>query len=231
MNCLKYRRAILIDPNDSTPALAEHAGTCASCAAFKHDQLKFEQQLNETIDVKIPAGLNSRILLAQSTGKVQTQKRHRKLYAVAASFILAIGIMVGVQLNPINEPVGQLVLSHVNNETKHLHDRLNVKQTRVQEIFSELNMKVSASLGTVNFAGNCDIRNKQKGAHIVLQGKNGPVTVLIMPAEKVTTRHAIADNRFHGVIIPAQRGSFAIVGNHNEALEPYVTQLGRIITM
>ncbi len=92
-------------------------------------------------------------------------------------------------------------------------------------------MNVSESLGTVNYAGNCDIRNKQKGAHIVLQGKKGPVTVLIMPAEEVTARRRISDQRFHGVIIPAPRGSYAIVGEHDEALEPYVKQLGRIIKM
>ncbi len=231
MNCLEFRRAILIDPKDFAAALESHAKTCAVCASFRNDQLAFEKELNNTMSVDIPDGLTSRILLAQSTGKVQTQKRHRKLYAIAASFILVIGIMIGAQINPVAQPIEQLVLSHVNTEKKHLQDRLNVKQAKLNTIFSKLNMNVSSSLGTVNYAGNCDIRNKDKGAHIVLQGKNGPVTVLIMPAENITSRRTIADQRFHGVIIPAHRGSIAVVGEHDEVLEPYVQQLGRVIKM
>lgn len=231
MNCLEFRRTILINPNDANPALTQHQQTCVSCAAFKKDQLDFELQLKDTINVDVPDGLTSRILLAQSTGKVQTQKRQRRLYAVAASFILVVGIMVGVQLTPVTQPVEQLVLSHVNNETKHLKDQLNVKQEKINKIFSTVNMQVNSSLGTVNYAGNCDIRNKQKGVHLVIQGKNGPVTVLIMPAEKVTTRHSISDQRFHGVIVPAQRGSIAVIGEHDEVLEPYIKQIGRVIKM
>ena len=231
MNCLDFRRAILIDPNSTDPTLEEHASSCDACASFKRDQLLFEKQMNDTMKVTVPDGLNARILLAQSTGKVQTQKRQRRVYAIAASLVLAVGLMVGVQVNTAFQSVDKLVLSHVWNETKHLQDRLNVKQARLQVIFKNLNMNIRDSLGTVNYAGNCDIRNKQNGAHIVLQGKYGPVTILIMPAETITRRQTISDQRFHGIIIPAPRGSFAIVGEQSEVLAPYVERVGRVIQM
>jgi len=230
MNCLDARRAILTEPQNLSEALHEHVRSCNACAAFKKDQLIFEQQLVDTMKVEAPEGLASRILLAQSTGKVQLQTKQRRIYAIAASFVLAVGVMIGVQLLPNTQPVEQLVLSHVHNEAKHLKDHLNVGGTKLQTIFSKLNMKVSGTFGKVNYAGNCDIR-KRDGAHLIIQGKFGPVTVLIMPFEKVTKRLEMHDQRFHGVVIPTLRGSFAIVGEHDEILEPYVKQLGRIITM
>lgn len=231
MNCLEFRRAILINPRDESTALQEHGIECTACASFKKDQVVFEQKLNDTMNVDIPDGLTAKILLAQSTGKVQTQKRQRRIYSIAAGLILAVGIVVGVQINSSFQPVDELVLAHVKNEAKHLKDRLNIKDAKIKAIFKNLNMTVNESLGTVNYAGNCDIRNNENGAHIVLQGKNGPVTVLIMPAEIISKRQSISDKRFHGVIIPAPRGSFAIIGGHSEILEPYIKQVGRVIQM
>jgi len=231
MNCLEVRRAILVDPQKLSGELLSHLETCNACAAFKEEQLIFEQQLSDTMSITPPEGLASRILLAQSTGQIQTQKRQHRFLAIAASFILAIGVMIAVQINPFSQSVDQLVLAHVNNEVNHLNDKLNVSDAKIQTIFKELNMKVSSPLGQVNFAGNCEMRNKQKGAHLVLQGKNGPVTVLIMPAEQVASKRKISDPRFHGVIVPATRGSFAVVAERNEILEPYVQQLGQVIKM
>lgn len=230
MNCLDYRRTILVDPNNSDTGLLAHMRDCTACASFQHDQLAFEGQLRDTMNVEVPEGLAARILLRQSTGIIQEKRRQHRLYAVAASFVLAIGIVIGVQLNQFTQPLDQLVLAHVNDEPQHLQDRLNIGYTKVQAAFNVLDMTVSGSLGTVNFISNCNIR-KEQGVHIVLQGKYGPVTVLVMPSENLATRRVISDQRFHGIIIPTERGSFAIVGEHKEVLEPYVEQLGRLIKM
>jgi hypothetical protein len=66
----------------------------------------------------------------------------------------------------------------------------------------------------VRYAGVCDIR-RRPGAHLVLAGERGPVTVLLMPDERVSQRTA-ARRRPEGVILPVDGGSLAIVGSRGE---------------
>jgi len=54
--------------------------------------------------------------------------------------------------------------------------------------------------------------------HMVLQGENGSVTVLLMPGEQIDTRNPVDNGRFSGVIAPTRYCSMAIVGEDGEDL-------------
>ncbi len=47
----------------------------------------------------------------------------------------------------------------------------------------------------------------------------GPVTVLILPGERIGGRIPILDPSLRGIIVPVERGSIAIVGEPGEALD------------
>jgi len=51
-----------------------------------------------------------------------------------------------------------------------------------------------------------------------LHSAQGPVTVLIMPDEKTARRQVIGDGCFTGVILPADGGSVAVVGEDAAAI-------------
>ena len=219
MNCLEFRRSIMIEPGTQDTDVLAHVGGCKACSAFMHEQHAFEKDLRNAAMTPVPEQLASRILLHQRTNVNRQMARQRRWYAVAASIVLGVAVIIGVeqQITPVS--VEQLVIAHINDEPQHLKDQLNVEQAEFDKVLADIGLKVSSSVGRVNYAGGCNIRNKEKGAHLVLQGNKGPVTVLFMPGETVATRTPIHDERFRGVIFPARYGSVAVVGEKGELIE------------
>ena len=72
--------------------------------------------------------------------------------------------------------------------------------------------------GLITYAQTCVINGK-KVPHLVIQGKNGPVTVLLMPDEMVDGAVEIEGESINGVILPVGNGSIAIVGEDGERLD------------
>lgn len=219
MNCLKFRRSIMVEPDIQEAEVLVHAEGCKTCASFFRKQLDFDKNLRNVAMMPVPEQLASRILLHQRTNVNRQVARQRRWYAVAASIVLAVAVIIGVEQQITSVSVEELVIAHINDEPQHLKDQLNVQQPEFDKVLADIGLKVSSSVGRVNYAGGCNIRNKEKGAHLVLQGNKGPVTVLFMPGETVATRTPIQDKRFHGVIFPAQHGSIAVVGEKGELIE------------
>ena len=114
--------------------------------------------------------------------------------------------------------VSELALAHVNNELHHLEDRLDVPLDKVNSVLAKVGAQLQQDLGKVNYAGTCPIR-EHTGAHLVVAGVRGPVTLLFMPGEQLDQRQVLQDQRFSGVVLPTANGSIAIVGERGEPLE------------
>ncbi len=219
MNCLEFRRSIMTEPDTQDADVLMHAESCKACTSFMYEQSIFEKELHNATMIPVPEQLTSRILLNQRTNVNRQSALQRRWYAVAASFVLAIVVIIGIEKQIVPVSVEQLVIAHVNDEPQHLKQNLNIQSPEFNKVLADIGMMASASVGRVNYAGGCNIRNKEKGAHIVLQGKKGPVTVLFMPGETVAMRILVQDNRFDGVIFPAERGSVAVIGEKGEFIE------------
>ena len=66
--------------------------------------------------------------------------------------------------------------------------------------------------------GRCRIR-RWDGVHLVLRGRAGGVTVLLMPQEYRREPERVSSRRFSGVILPTPNGSMAVIGEKSEPLE------------
>ena len=73
-------------------------------------------------------------------------------------------------------------------------------------------------LGLVSYAQSCII-NGVKIPHLVIQGKNGPITLLLMPNEMVSSAVQLSGENVNGVILPVGDGSIAIIGGREERIE------------
>ena len=51
-----------------------------------------------------------------------------------------------------------------------------------------------------------------------MQGEHGPVTILLMPEERVSAPQTITGENVNGVILPVGDGSIAIFGEREESL-------------
>jgi hypothetical protein len=141
-------------------------------------------------------------------------------FAIAATMVLATSISVrmsGVFQN--NNSLAEEVLAHIDHEPGAL------RVTDVAIADDRLARAVPASLATyergealITYAQPCVI-NGNMVPHLVIQGQYGPVTILLMPDEKVAEATPLDGVNVKGVILPVGDGSIAIVGDRNEPLE------------
>jgi hypothetical protein len=217
MNCLEYRRRRSAEPASREARLLTHEQGCPACSAFAQRHREFEAPLESALQIEVPQGLASRILLAQSLAQRSRWRAwQRPVYALAASVLLVLGITARLWL--AGPSLEQAVLAHVHDELQHLAEQRTVPVADINRVMADFDRRVHAGLGTVHYAGRCAIR-RHPGAHLVVAGDKGPVTILFMPGEKVAGRVMLEDARFDGVLIPAGEASFAIVGERGEHLE------------
>ena len=145
--------------------------------------------------------------------------------AMAAS--IALAVIVGVQFldQPAVTDTGrpELVAELLEHMT-HEREQMRVKTTpastaTVRYVTSQAGSDVDQDIGLISYARSCVV-NGETIPHLVLQGKNGPITLLIMPNEPVGKTIPFEDEDFHGAIVPVgETGSVAIIGRRGESLD------------
>ncbi len=226
MNCLQFRRKLLEDPRCREPDFRRHGHDCAACQREFERVQAFEASLREAIHVEPPAGLEERILRAQRRASSPTEQPapapapRRYWPAIAAGIVMLFGATLLYESGWRGTPHGPqgletTVLNHIQDELPHLHEVRDVPAERLARLIAQLGGELKTPLRHVNFAGKCQMR-KYPGAHLVLAGEKGPVTVLIMPGEKIPAARRFRSERFDGELMPIANGSVAVVGERNE---------------
>jgi len=142
-------------------------------------------------------------------------------FAVAASVVL--GLSISLRMSPLFEGYESLadeVLAHVDHEPAALRvTDVAVPDETLQQAVPAAVAVFDRDTALITYANPCII-NGNPVPHLVIQGQYGPVTILLMPAEKVAAAIPLDGDKVHGVILPVGDGSIAIVGARQEALEP-----------
>jgi hypothetical protein len=142
-------------------------------------------------------------------------------FAIAATVVLATSISLRTSsLFQSYDSLPEAILAHLDHEP----GALRVTDVAVSD--ERLARAVPASLATyergtalITYAQACVI-NGNDVPHLVIQGQHGPVTILLMPEEKVSAVTPFDGESVKGVILPVGEGSIAIIGNRDERLEP-----------
>ena len=210
MKCLEVRRLLSANPTHRDDALFKHLDECKDCAAYSQQLQKFEHQLEKAVQLEIPESLTERILLNQSTA-VRTRRRQLTDLAIAASILLSVSLIIGMLPTSNDDNLQEAVFAHIRAEPEHLTSRQLTSLSDLNRLMYQHGAALSHSVGTINYAGSCDIHHA-KGVHIVVDAGGEPVTVLYMPHETLSRSKTIVDDQFQGVILPTERGSVAFLG-------------------
>ncbi|NOY65818.1 MAG: DUF3379 domain-containing protein [Gammaproteobacteria bacterium] len=225
INCIDVRRLLLSNPADLEKDTLQHLNICPSCKKAALDASGFDDRLLSALKVPVPDGLANKILLTKGIHENLQQRRARNWFrAVAASIVLTTSIIVSLMYPDSPASVSDIALAHIKAEPHHLQDRKNIKLTKLDKIIKPFNMKINISSQRIHYAGTCKIR-RSIGAHIVIQGKKAPLTILLMPDEKVSSRQTINEDNFSGIIVPVKNGSIAIIGDKQEDLNAFEKQI------
>ena len=233
MNCLEFRRRLLIDPHDHTAAFLRHKQECVPCALETERIETLDEQIDRAVKVDIPEGLASRIILKQSFEKHPKTRASLSL-ALAASVLFAVSVIGWLGYRwPISDSVDgytalqTAVMEHIDDELAYLQVDYDVSPQAVRMFLKNIGADLRKDLSQrVRYAGNCSIR-RNTGAHLVFTGTKGPITVLIMPKERLIEPIAVKSPYFDGVILPLARGSMAIIGEEGEPLQQTADVLRR----
>ena len=118
------------------------------------------------------------------------------------------------------ETLADEVLAHLDHEPRSLRvTDVPVSDRRLQRAVPASMAVFDRDATLITYANPCIINGKRV-PHLVIQGQHGPITVLLMPEEKVDETTPLDGNAVHGVILPVGDGSIAIIGPRDEPLEP-----------
>ena len=145
---------------------------------------------------------------------------------LAASGLL-VAVLGGRSLLNTNDPsaLAEEVIAHLDYEPHALVVSTDaVPEQRLHSVVNNSGVKIDSNVGLVTYAQSCIINGKTV-PHLVVQGKLGPITLLLMPDESVDRAVPLSGESVQGVILPVGSGSIAIIGEREEDLSQIEQQV------
>jgi hypothetical protein len=181
----------------------------------------FESLLERALRIDVPA---------TPTAAAPIRRRPRRVVwgAMDAGILLALGVSLRILQNQGYISTGDLrrdIVAHIHHEpgavsVPVVSERGAIATADVEAVLRAAGAGMAPLKPIVRYAKLCPFRGEMV-AHFVVQGEQGPVTVLLLPNEKVNGPERVDEDGFVGTIVPLQiGGSIAVVGEPGEtALE------------
>jgi hypothetical protein len=218
MNCENYRNAIAAAP--SWEGGAEHLAECAACRSYRDEMRALDRRIAGALELDVPAlkmpELEDTSVVAFKPRRVSTPA----WFALAATVVIAAFLGIRAFEGDVSYPtLADEIVAHLDHEPYALRvtDEA-VSDRRLARVVPANIANMNHDTGLITYAQTCVINGKEV-PHLVIQGKSGPVTVLLMPDEMVDGAQQIKGESINGVILPVGSGSIAIIGEEDERLD------------
>lgn len=225
MECLEFRRRLMIDPLCKDGDLLEHEERCDECMAFARDLRRKEIRLRALMrSIEPSASMHAEVRGRIAPPTLSTPPSHYGA-AIAMALLVAIAtVWWAIQINTVKDDPAHRVLQHIQHEASHLVPGPAVNEGALKFLFDRFGARLLQDLGEVYFAAECLI-STDTGVHLVLQGEQGPVTMLMMPGETLEEEIPIDSLDWHGSVTPTAWGSVAVVGRDGEPTDQWMQRL------
>ena len=227
MNCLQFRRNQLAAPRQMPGDALAHALECPSCAEFARGMNAFEGKLESAVRIPVDPTFAERIVLNR---KLEGGRRNR-IMAIAAGFLLTASIVAGMAYRSF-APDTRLInasIDHVMGEPYALTAQQAVSKKELVLALANSGGSLKQDFANaVVYLHDCPVPGGV-GKHMVWVTPRGKVTLITMPNQSVLWR---VDGEYKGLItalMPAGRGSYAIVADSEAALKTAEALVGQHI--
>ena len=212
MECTDYRRAMLSDPQRPSEEMRMHVATCGDCTAYTERLLRFESRLDRALRVGTENAPQAGPLRASAGRGRRTWRMRRRALAVAASVLVAIGVVGSLWVSSVGVSLASDVVSHMAGEPQAwMRTDRQVPPPTLAAIMSRSHLRLKPDAGLVSYASSCLFRGRQV-PHLVVQTQAGPVTVMVLVHESVMRPVRFDESGYRGVIIPVKdHGSLAVL--------------------
>jgi hypothetical protein len=198
--CEDARLLIGATPADVPGELAAHLEGCEQCGALQREMRSFEADLRRALQE--PPDM-SRFL---------TRRRPPvwRGWALAASVVLVTcAALAGWLLFP-GQTLAHQVVVHVEGEPQSWLATGQLSAAGIQQVLGRSGVQLDLTSERIVYARSCWFRGHYV-PHLVLQTARGPATVMLLRHESVARREAFSEAGMTGIIVPAERGSIALL--------------------
>ena len=214
MDCLEFRRQFGADPACQDQQLLAHRQACSACAGFAARVEDFDRKLAMALSVP---------LLRDGDGSYEAPEaspaRVGAWFGLAASLTLGLGLGLVTWQSAPHGDIAQDLLAHVRHEQVHLVSTdARVPYQQLNTVLRKSRMSILENEAAVSYARSCIFRGRLV-PHLVVQGENGPVTVMILPDLEVDGPTRFSEQGYFGTILPAATGSIAVIAGEESDLE------------
>jgi len=210
MNCLEFRRAVGAEPFSTAPGVAAHRGTCAACARHQDELQAMDRLLGRALQVAWPprtgAGSPRGGRPARATGT-------RRWLAMAASLAGGVLFAAALWVSYPRPTLAAEVMNHALHEPASWNTTRPLSAAAVADVLDSNGARLLPGAGEVTYARRCFF-DGHFVPHLVVQTADGPVTVFLLAHRTVKHPVHLDDNGLSAVVLPAPRGSIAVVGRH-----------------
>lgn len=227
MNCEEYKQTIAEDPNFDGGA--GHVSECTECRTYRDEMRALDVKIGRALALEVPDLVLPDLPDLENVVSLSNRRRLSTptWFAMAATVLLAVFFSVRFAGDDSvdYDSLADEVLAHVYHEPSALRvTDVAVSDARLLEAVPANIAELDENTGLITFAESCSI-NGHNVPHLVIQGQQGPITIILMPEEKISSAIALNDGIQHGVILPVGDGSIAIVAGLDEPLDEVQKQV------
>jgi len=230
MNFSEFIRQLGTDPGNRDPEFlrARESSPEAREAASKSDH--FERQLRRALELPAPQDLLQGLKETAPSGPAHATPWRN--YAMAASVLLAV-VVAGLswRANQSWDSVDQYLAQHYAHDGEKLVQRGEGQvASNVEQILAKFQVGMADEMGQmVGLIKHCPTPDG-KGAHIVLNTRQGPITIMFMPDTVVTDGAIVEFDGMKAQLVALERGSAAIIGTTDQLVSSFHTLVQNSIT-
>ena len=208
MNCLEFRRQLANDPQCGEVDFVHHRQECTRCAEARAQAIAFEDSLRQALIITAPPQLAESILLAHETRQQRQRQyyRHGVVLALAAAVVLAFGIGMRVEANPL----ATQVIAHLRAEAEVLTWTKLVPPDSVREAFATRGIALNNIPDGISFVGCCPL-GRRLTVHMVMPGASGPITVIYVLGDRENAREDFQRDGWRGRSVPMGQGTLVLL--------------------
>lgn len=189
MNCLEFRRHILINPEDDFVDLSSHRAECPACAKFAFETRRQDELIREASRVDVPDQFAARILLNQTLKSPSRRPMRRYWLGLAASVLLATLFVPGMFQDTSADALEIDLVAHA--EAHNVLSRgypVHVTETlEIEKVLATAGAAMPANTLNVIYGATCVIEGKVM-AHLLIEKDLQRYVVFLMPEERVLDR-------------------------------------------
>lgn len=235
MDDLEYRRRLFANPHDREPDFLAAKKDSSSNQSLTGELEHLDSLIDQALRVDVPEELVDKILFKQTSAACREHRKSRFHFAMAASFVFALGVMIGLINNvvlPVADPItnmAQVALKHYYSEAPFAHkqnenaslQQVNVKLAAFDNILKDV---LPGEITYINFCGF----NDKRAVHIVLKSDTDKYVNIFVVPQSSSDMVRYSDGNMEAISLPAaNKNTLIVVGEQNVDLLPLAERLNQ----